>query len=283
MRSETGSRSRDPAEQLHLASNRKTWDGWAAVHFGSEYYDVAGFKTGSCTLKSVEVEELGDVAGKSLLHLQCHFGLDSLSLARRGARVTGVDFSEQAISTARQLNDQADLGARFVCSNIYELPECLDERFDIVFTSYGVLCWLPDLPRWAAVIAHVLKPGGFFYIVEHHVFMNVFDNEDSVTDLCVTDTYFHASEPVRYFGKGTYACRDDQTTYESYEWTHSMADIVNSLTGAGLRIEFLHEFPFIGWKAFPFLEQDREGWWRMPSGKPNLPLMFSIKASRPER
>ena len=283
MRSETDAASHDAAEQLHLASNRKAWDGWAAVHFGSEYYDVAGFKTGKCTLKSVEVEELGDVTGKSLLHLQCHFGLDSLSLARRGARVTGVDFSEQAVSTAWRLNEEENLGARFVRSNIYELPECLDDRFDIVFTSYGALCWLPDPRRWAAVIAHFLKPGGFFYIVEHHVFMNVFDNEAYVTDLNVTDAYFHTREPARFVGEGTYACRDDQTTYESYEWTHSMADIVNSLTGAGLRIEFLNEFPFIDWQAFPFLERDGEGWWRMPSGKPDLPLMFSIKASRPER
>ena len=283
MRSESAAASRDAAEKEYLATNRSSWDEWVALHFDSDYYDVAGFKAGNCTLKSVEVEELGDISGKSLLHLQCHFGLDSLSLARRGARVTGVDFSDKAISTARRLDDEEDLGARFVCSNIYELPRHLDDRFDIVFTSYGVLCWLPDLPRWAAVIAHFLKPGGFFYMVEHHVLMNIFDDEDSVTDLRVTDPYFHGREPARYFDTGTYASEGDQTTYESYEWSHSMADIVNSLVSAGLRIEFLNEFPFIAWKAFPFLEQDREGWWRMPASKPELPLMFSIRASRPER
>ena len=267
----------------YLAANRKSWDDRVVVHFDSDYYDVAGFKAGACTLKSVEVDELGDIAGKSLLHLQCHFGLDSLSLARRGARVTGVDFSERAISTARRLNEEENLGAKFVCSNIHELPQHLDERFDIVFTSYGVLCWLPDLPKWAAVIAHFLKPGGFFYIVEHHVFMKIFDDEVSVTGLHVTEPYFHNPEPYGYVGTGTYACSDDETSYEGYEWTHSMADIINSLIGAGLRIEFLHEAPFIEWKAFPFLEQDRDGWWRMPAGKPDLPLMFSIKACRSER
>ena len=112
---------------------------------------------------------------------------------------------------------------------------------------------------------------------------NILDNEDSVTDLRVTEPYFHSQEPYGYVDTGTYACSDDETSYEGYEWTHSMADVINSLIDAGLKIEFLHEFPFIGWKAFPFLEQDGEGWWRMPAGKPDLPLMFSIKAPRPER
>ena len=283
MRSDTPAEAHDIAEKRYLGTNRKSWDDRVAVHVGSDFYDAAGFKAGNCTLKSVEVEELGDVAGKSLLHLQCHFGLDSLSLARKGARVTGVDFSERAISAARRLDEEENLGARFICSDVYELPRHLDDRFDIVFTSYGVLCWLPDLRRWAAVIESCLKPGGFFYIAEHHRFTSIFDDEKSVTDLRVTEPYFHEPEPYRYVDTGTYACRDDETTYEGCEWTHSMADIVDSLIGVGLQIEFFHEFPFTDWKAFPILEQDREGWWRMPAGKPDLPLMFSIKASRPER
>ena len=133
MRSETPAGSRDVAKKAYLGTNRKSWDDRVAVHFGSEFYDVAGFKVGDCTLKSVEVEELGDIAGRSLLHLQCHFGLDSLSLARRGARVTGVDFSERAISAARRLNEEENLGARFICSDIYELPQNLNDRFDIGF------------------------------------------------------------------------------------------------------------------------------------------------------
>ena len=282
MRSEPPAGPRDVAEKGYLGTNRKSWDERVAVHVASDFYDVAGFKAGNCTLKSVEVEELGDIAGKSLLHLQCHFGLDSLSLARRGARVTGVDFSERAVSTARRLNEEENLGARFVRSDIYELSKHLDDRFDIVFTSYGVLCWLPDMRRWAAVIERFLKPGGFFYVVEHHMFANILDHEDSGTGPRATEPYFHALEPFQYVDTGTYASRDDETRYEGCEWTHSMADIVNSLIGAGLKIEFFHEFPFIGWKAFPFLEQDHEGWWKMPAGKPDLPLMFSIKASRPE-
>ncbi len=282
MRSETPAGSGDVAEKAYLGTNRKSWDDRVEVHFGSDFYDVAGFKAGNCSLKSVEVEELGDIAGKSLLHLQCHFGLDSLSLARRGAHVTGVDFSEQAISTARRLNEEECLGSHFICSNVYELPQHLDERFDIVFTSYGVLCWLPDMRRWAAVIERFLKPGGLFYIVEHHMLGNMFDNEESVTCLRVTEPYFHSREPYRYVDRGTYATTDDETIYTNYEWIHSMSDIINSLIGVGLQIEFVHEFPFIGWRAFPVLERDCQGWWRMPAGRPDVPLMFSIRATRPE-
>ena len=130
-----------------------------------------GFKAGRITLNDVEREEVGPVSGKSLLHLQCHFGMDTMSWARLGAEATGVDFSDAAIDLARSLNDELGLSARFLCSNVYDLPGALDEQFDIVFTSHGVLCWLPDLDGWAGVIDNHLKPGGLFYIIDGHPFM----------------------------------------------------------------------------------------------------------------
>lgn len=141
------------------------------------FYNVDEFKKGKITLKDIELAELGDVKNKSLLHLQCHFGLDTLSWARLGAEVTGVDFSEEAIEYAKRLSQELDIPARFICSNIYDTIELITDKFDIVFTSYGVLCWLPDLVEWAEIISHFLRCGGIFYIVEFHPVNNIFDNE----------------------------------------------------------------------------------------------------------
>jgi 2-polyprenyl-3-methyl-5-hydroxy-6-metoxy-1,4-benzoquinol methylase len=143
-------------------ANRILWNAWTKIHEKSQFYDIQAFKAGGNTLKSIELDELGDVRGSSLLHLQCHFGQDTLSWARLGAQVTGVDLSDEAISLARSLAGELGLKARFVCSDLYELPQVLKEQFDIVFTSYGVLAWLSDLPRWAGIIANFIKPGGYF-------------------------------------------------------------------------------------------------------------------------
>src|SRR5437667_7511054 len=136
-----------------IAANRRHWDEVVAIHARSAFYDLDGFKRGACALSDIELSEIGDVAGRTLLHLQCHFGMGSLSWARLGARVTAVDFSEQAIALARSLGEELGISAEFMCGNIYDLPRLLDRKFDVVFTSYGVLCWLPDLSDWGALIA----------------------------------------------------------------------------------------------------------------------------------
>jgi SAM-dependent methyltransferase len=158
----------------YLQANQKRWDQLADEHERSAFYDLAGFKAGKDRLRSIELAELGQVSGKSLLHLQCHFGLDTLAWARRGATVTGVDFSPKAISLARSLSEELQIPAQFYCTDIYDLPQVLAGEFDIVFTSYGVLHGLPDLARWGEIIAHYLKPGGIFYIVEDYPFFRVF-------------------------------------------------------------------------------------------------------------
>ena len=164
--------------EASFASNQRLWDAWTKVHAEGQFYDVAGFRQGGLRVRPYEIAALGDVTGKSLLHLQCHFGLDTLSWARLGARVTGVDFSPAAIRLAREL--AADIGipeARFVESNVYQLPVRLGDEFDIVYTSRGVLGWLPDIRGWARVVARFVKPGGRFYISEIHPVLQVFENE----------------------------------------------------------------------------------------------------------
>jgi SAM-dependent methyltransferase len=268
--------------EAHIRANRLHWDELVPIHEKSTYYDVKAFRAGESTLHSIELQELGDVSGKSLLHLQCHFGLDTLSWARMGGIVTGVDFSEKAIALARSLSNELKTEADFVCSNLYDLPGVLTGEFDIVFTSYGVLCWLPDLKGWAEVIAYFLKPGGTFYIVEDHPFANIFDDSKGVTELRAVRPYFHSREPEKWDAEGSYAEPGVKLIHSvHYEWAHSISDILNALTTAGLDVAFLHEFPFCAWPRFPFLTQGEDGWWRLERHSESVPLMFSIKAFKP--
>ncbi len=261
-------------------ANLNLWNEKVAIHVKSEFYDVAGFKAGRNTLTSHEREELGEVAGKTLLHLQCHFGLDTMSLAHMGAIPTGMDFSDKAIEQAQALNQELGLNCTFVQSDLYELPKNLTGRFDIVFTSYGVLAWLPDLKGWAEVIAHFLKPGGFFYIAEIHPVSSMLDDEVNTAELKIRYPYFHDPEPIIFETEGTYAEPDAEIKQPvQYEWFHSLGEIINALLGAGLRIEYLHEFDYTVWEQYPFLEK-RDDLWHLPETLPKVPLLFSIKASK---
>lgn len=266
--------------QDYMNANRTLWNELTPIHARSAFYDVEGFKRGRIALMNIEREELGDVAGKTLLHLQCHFGMDTLSWARLGASVTGVDFSEEAIALAQSLSQELGIAAHFLHANIYDLPDVLDEQFDVVFTSYGALTWLPDLEQWGQLIARYLKPGGTFYIAESHPFMHIFDGEKDTTTYRVGYRYFQGSEPLKFEGDGDYADHSAKVTHPSYEWNHRLGEIVNALTGAGLHIEFLHEFPVCAWQAFPFLEEGTDGWWRVRDGMLPIPMTFSIKATR---
>ena len=263
----------------HQEANRRRWDELVPIHAASAFYDVVAFKSGRCTLRSIELAELGDVAGKSLLHLQCHFGLDTLSWARRGARVTGVDYSEVAIAQASALAAENGVEATFVCSRVEDLPTVLHGKFDIVFTSYGVLCWLPELKPWANTIAHCLKPGGVFYMVEIHPFVDVLDDSAGVTELSIRYPYFHHAEPLAWDAVGTYADRSATVVNKiSHVWSHGLGEIVSALLDEGLRLEYLHEWPECIVQRFPFMIRDADGWWRFPARMPVLPQMFSLRA-----
>jgi SAM-dependent methyltransferase len=266
--------------QDYKNANLALWNEVTPVHARSAFYDLEGFKRGKSSLRPLEIEELGDVAGKSLLHLQCHFGMDTLSWARLGASVTGVDFSDVAIGLAQSLSQELGLDARFVCCNIYDLPEHLAGQFDIVYTGIGAICWLPDLPRWAEIIAQYLKPGGTFYIYDGHPFTAMFENERHTTTYRVAYPYFQGPEPLRFEPDGDYADPSFVGTHTSYEWIHSLSTIINSLTRAGLRIEFLNEFAHCDWQFFPFMQQGPDGLWRVPEGYVPLPMMFSLKATK---
>lgn len=265
----------------HMAGNQRLWDQQTPAHFTSAFYDVPGFRAGRCTIDPLDVEELGDVTGRTLLHLQCHFGLDTLSWARRGATVTGVDFSPAAITRARQLADELAIAARFVCCNVYDTPAHVADTFDIVYTSGGVLCWLPDLPHWAAVIADRLRPGGILYLRDFHPIVATLDDSATATEPRFKYRYFDNGEALRFETNGvSYAAVDSAITEPSHEWPHSLGDIVTAVAAAGLRIDYLHEFPFIAYQALPCLVEYEPDRWHDPAAPQSIPLTFSLRATK---
>jgi SAM-dependent methyltransferase len=243
---------------------------------GSAFYDVEGFRAGASTLLSFELDEVGDVAGRSLAHLQCHFGLDTLSWARQGARVTGLDFSEPAIEAARALAGEVGVDAEFVVASVYDAVAALNgRRFDVVYTGRGALNWLDDVQRWAQVVAELVAPGGFLYLSEFHPFTWVFADDDLSIEL----DYFQR-EAFVFDDPGTYADLEAKTRHNSTEeWQHTLGDVVSAVIDAGLELELLHEQDYTLSPRWPFLEQ-HGAVYNQPAGKPRLPLMYSLRARR---
>jgi SAM-dependent methyltransferase len=260
----------------HLASNRALWDEWAEINARSDFYDLEEFKRGGVRIRDYEIEEVGRVTGKTLLHLQCHFGIDSFSWARLGATVTGVDFSERAIELATGLAAELGLDASFIRSDVYELPTHLDGDFDVVYTSRGALCWLPRIRPWADVVARFVKPGGFFYITETHPILEAYED-----DFTLKFPYWEREEPLSFDIHGSYADPTAEVkTEKDYEWNHGLGEIVTALAQAGLRIEFLHEWPFVE-SEVPFLEKRDGRSWMPGELDGRMPLMYSLKATKP--
>jgi SAM-dependent methyltransferase len=244
------------------AANRDCWSRRCDKH-AKEWYRLDDFEAGGVTLDDLQLSEVGDVAGKSLLHLQCNVGLDTLSWARKGAIVTGMDISGPVIEAARRRASQFGIPARFVCCDVYDLKTALAGQFDVVYTSQGVLCWLNDLNRWAETIAFFLKPSGFLYIMEEHPFSAVLDDNEPC--LSRKYPYFHSDEP-------------DHDEYDTYQWSWSLSDVVNALIRAGLRIEFLHERPFTFYQRFGYMKTNDGRWWHIPGC--SWPLMFTLRAAK---
>lgn len=264
-----------------LADNLARWEEQVGIHVGSDFYRVKEFLAGETSLDPLILDEIGDVRGKRLLHLQCHFGLDPLSLAREGAVATGLDFSPKAIAEAERLARETGLDVRFVCARVDDAPERAGTGYDIVFSSWGVLMWLPDLKVWAKNIATCLAPGGFFYLAEGHPMLWAFDDEAETREgnyRAVRDYFLEG--PQRWENARDYAEPDVSLThFQSHEWQHTLGEVVTALAEAGLRIEFLHEHDRLVWPGLPCLVR-RGDYYVAPDGTPRLPLSYSLKARK---
>ncbi|MGW8883141.1 class I SAM-dependent methyltransferase [Streptomyces sp. NPDC055749] len=264
-------------------ANRARWDERVAIHAASEFYDLDAFRAGKDALRDFELAEVGDVTGKSLLHLQCHIGLDTLSWARHGAaHVVGLDFSEPAVETARGLARSIGLTpdrAAFVAADVYDAAEAVpDSSYDIVYTGVGALNWLPDIERWAETAASLVAPGGFLYLAEFHPLTDALDD---ATGSRITYDYFSRDAWVDET-PGTYTDFDAPTIHNrSVEWQHPVGEVVSALASAGLRIELLHEHDASLFPRFGTLERKGDGYYRFPADRPRIPLMYSVRASRP--
>ncbi len=264
----------------YVAKNRDLWDQWAEINYRSEFYAVSAFKQSPTPLDADVLAGLGELTGKSVLHLQCHFGMDSIRIKLAGAReVVGIDFSPKAIAMARSLAAEMKVDVRYLETDLYKLADVLEGQFDVVFTSYGVIGWLPDLEPWGRLIARYLKPGGRFFLIEGHPTMWLFDG--SANDLVIKYPYFRQREPIELEPSvGTYADPSATFTGTEYSWPHELGETITALTSAGLRLEEMREYRHTVWKAFPFLVEESRERWVMPPGKPIIPMMFSLRATR---
>lgn len=256
-------------------ANKKWWNQVTPVHANSTMYNLKAFKKGESSLQSIETEELGNVKGKTMLHLLCHFGMDTLSWARKGAIVTGSDLSDDSMKLARELSTEIGIPGKFICSDVYDLPKVLKKKFDIVFMSYGVLLWLSDIDKWAQIVANYLKKGGTFYMVELHPFTNILSD-----DFKLYYKYFDKG-PYIDENPGTYTnWNDTNVTGGSYEWSYTMSDLINALIKAGLKIEYVHEFPYTTYDQFPgYLKKNKKGHYVLKDSSIEIPLLFSVKAT----
>jgi len=258
-------------EKEHKDINKKLWNNKVEHHVGSEFYNMKEFLKGSTSLNQIEINLLGEIRNKKVLHLQCHFGQDSISLSRMGAEVVGVDFSEKAISKANELAEKEDVKVRFICSDVYELKNNLNEKFDVVYTSYGVIGWLPDLDRWAEIISTFLKPNGKFIFIEFHPFVWLFDDNFK----CIENNYFNRG-PVKDKETGTYADREAKIEQDYIWWNHSISEVLSSLIDNSIKLESFSEYDYSPYPCFKNTVEFELCKYRIKHLGNKIPMVYSL-------
>jgi SAM-dependent methyltransferase len=263
--------------------NRLNWDERVEAHFNSPMYrqHLQALRAGSHCLDSEHVERMGDVAGGKLLQLQCHMGMETLSWARLGAEVTGVDFSMPAVERAIELSRSLGIPAKFVCANVYDTPKVISGQFDVVFVSVGAICWLPDIVRWASVVSAMLKPGGKLYLDEVHPFADVLADDPTGRLLIAKYAYFNDTGR-RTDEDGTYADPDGRFQHNvAVMWTHTIGSVINALTCQGMVIRSLDETSRCVWPRFKQMIEINPNLYELPeplTGK--LPMMYTLVAEK---
>lgn len=259
----------------YIEINKASWNKRTEVHFDSDFYDNESFIKGKNSLNSIELDLLGNIEGKSVLHLQCHFGQDTISLARLGANVVGVDLSDKAIEKANELNRGEGTNSKFICCDVYDLPNYLNDQFDIVFTSYGTIGWLPEINKWGSIVAQFLKPKGKFVIAEFHPVVWMFND-----DFTAIKYPYLNSEPIIEVEEGTYAKKDADISYECVSWNHGLGEVINSLISNGLSIHRLNEYDYSPYDCFKGTTEFEEGKYRIEKLGDKIPMVYAIEATK---
>ncbi|MBS3913639.1 MAG: class I SAM-dependent methyltransferase [Bacteroidetes bacterium] len=255
--------------------NRKSWNNRVYPHIESAFYDHEAFLRGKNSLKDIELHLLGNIQGKSILHLQCHFGQDSISLARMGATVTGVDISDVSILEAKKIATELHADATFICCDLYDLPNHLDQNFDIVFTTYGTIGWLPDIEKWANLISRYLKPAGKLIFADFHPVIWMFDNAFEN----IQYRYFK-SDPIVETETGTYANRDSEIEVQSIGWNHGLAEVLQALIQNDLQLDEIREYDYSPYNCFANLTESEPGKFRIAHLENKIPMVYSILGSK---
>ncbi|WP_130734183.1 bifunctional 2-polyprenyl-6-hydroxyphenol methylase/3-demethylubiquinol 3-O-methyltransferase UbiG [Flavobacterium sp. J27] len=256
----------------YVAINKATWNNKVPIHIDSEFYDMPSFLNGKNTIPAIDLKLLGKIQDKNILHLQCHFGQDSLSLARLGAKVTGIDLSNMAIEKAKELNQQLQLDATFICCDVYDTLQHINKKFDIVYTSYGTIGWLPDLNQWAKIIANSLKPDGKFVFVEFHPVVWMFDD-----DFQKIKYHYHNEKPIMEEYSGTYANKNAPITTDYVGWNHSIAEVLQALLQNGLQIVRFEEYDYSNYNCFNQTIEFEPGKFRIQHLDNKIPMMYSLE------
>ena len=256
----------------YLAANHNFWQQNTDEHLKSDFYDLPAFLAGKTSLNHIELELLGDISGKELLHLQCHFGQDSLSLARMGAQVTGVDFSQKAIAAAQDFNQKMGLNAQFLCSNVYDAPLHLAHKFDVVFASYGTIGWLPDISLWAKTVSHFLKPNGLFVFAEFHPFVWMYSN-----DFLRIEYHYHNHSPIVEATQGSYANPSGSQTTTQITFNHSLSEVISALVNSGLELEVFKEYNYSPYNCFQKTKQIAPNKYIIEPFGEKIPLVYALK------
>ncbi|GBD24030.1 Erythromycin 3''-O-methyltransferase [bacterium HR29] len=275
----------EPRRAEWFAANRANWEARVPVHLRSPAYGVESFLAGRLALDPYDVAAVGDIRGKELLHLQCHLGLETLSWARLGARVTGLDFSPGALAAARELASRAGIAADFVEASVLDAPRALGGRtFDVVYASSGTLAWVPSALEWMRVAAACLRSGGLLFLRDTHPVLQAAADDSPPGRLSVVGPYFETTEPLRIVSETSYVGGEGRLEHPtSYQWNHSLGEIVSAALAVGLALERLEELDWCEWPALPWLEQDGDGRWRAPAAGERLPLSFALAARKSTR
>ncbi|MFB8774229.1 class I SAM-dependent methyltransferase [Streptomyces broussonetiae] len=266
-----------------MRANQANWDARTPVHLASRFYGLDGDPDPSRWFAPWEWEDMGDPAGRDVLHLQCHLGTETIAFAQRGARAVGLDFSAASVSAAAGIAARAGVHVDYVHANVYDAGRALGgRRFDVVYTGKGALCYLPDLDRWAEVVSRLLRPGGLLYIVEFHPLLNSLGPKPAPgegPELLLRHDYLGGAGPVHRDGTRTYTDGPAvEGATDSYEWMHGIGEVIGALTRAGLTVRRLRESDELPWQRWPHMVRTASGWWRLP--EPRIPLLYGLRAER---
>jgi len=264
-----------PEKTDYIKINKESWNNKTDIHYNSKFYDTPSFIKGRSSLNDIELNLLGDIKGKSILHLQCHFGQDTISLSRLGAKVTGIDFSSKAIDKAIKLNSITNTDASFICCDIYKLPQYLKEKFDIVYTSYGTIGWLPDLNKWASIVSRYLKPEGKLIFVEFHPVIWMFDDDFKK----IKYDYFNTG-PILENQDGTYADPGAPINQDYVGWNHSISEVIKSLLNSNLEISLFDEYDYSPYNCFKDMVENPNKRYRIKHLDRLIPMVYSLVAKK---